>query len=336
MVLIDVLDEEQMISYEMNKAKQLEEFIKKKRIDITKNNNKEHELDSWVLLVATKFTSGLRNAIKSLALAGFKVKVLGVGQRWSGWRMRMELYKNASLEIYHTSQQSNKPTLIVCMDAYDALCVQDVKEFAKRFKLFNKPVVLSVESNCGGNCVSVDSWFFTNNNLKSKPLPAKRFVNGGLLVGYSDAIASLYDWMLQSGANDDQVGLGRWALAHPNDWLPDMTEELFSNKTFGEDLSNNFAQNSSSLSNNLLQKTEETKTKTKKPFFVHFPGMTWKSTSDAYNRAAQTILKEGAEFVDGGSITESTYIAIMLTSILCLATLFLLMQYPLSARSLAF
>ncbi len=217
--------------------------------------------------------------------------------------MRMRLYRDAAAQIASAYPDS----LIVCMDAYDALCTASSSArsdgdtfFIEKFRTFKKPVVLSVESECMANCSPLDEWFFEHDPLfefgakaaagtARNGLPVKRYVNGGLLAGQATQVASIYDWMLTHNCVDDQVGLSLWARAHPDQWMPDVGEVLFSNKTYGEPLRS-----------------------TENALFTHFPGVSgWASTTKSYNRAAQTILGvERARHVSGGACTKQAYLSV--------------------------
>jgi hypothetical protein len=214
------------------------------------------------------------------------------------------VYRDAVAQI----ASAHPDSLIICMDAYDALCTHNEKKgkggafFTDIFRTFNKPVVLSVESECMANCSPLDEWFFEHDPLfefgekaaaaggtARNGLPIKRYVNGGLLAGFATQVASVYDWMLTHNCVDDQVGLSLWARAHPDQWLPDVGEVLFSNKTYGEPLRS-----------------------TEIALFTHFPGVAgWASTTKSYNRAAQTILGvERARHVSGGACTKQAYMSV--------------------------
>jgi hypothetical protein len=262
-------------------------------------------------------------------MAGFDAQVLGTDEAWTGWRMRMRLYRDAATVL----AAENPSTIVVCMDAYDALCTSAVhtgdkqSEFVDRFRSFKKPVVLSVEAGCFLNCMPLDSWYIDNDPLfelakKSRwkttknGLPYKRYVNGGLLAGNAASIAGIYDWMLKNGATDDQIGLSLWSQAHPNDWYPDVAERLFSNKILGERLSS--------------------KEKHAGPMFTHFPGTgALRSTAVSYNRAARTLLgRSTAKFVKGGNFefVVTVCVAVFVVLLLFVGFVVFLLRRPALAR----
>lgn len=204
-----------------------------------------------VVVVATDAHPGLRNATDTLKKHGHEFRVLGEGQAWRGWRQRMDWYRAAASTLPGDS-------LVVCMDAYDALCLRSPDRLEEVFRSFGKPLVFSVESFCGGNCVPLKSWWSSD---LSKPFqnkdgtaPEDRYVNGGLLMGYAKEVANLYGWMLKENHNDDQVGLGSFALAHPDLWAPDPEHRIFKNRLFNSRLTDEDLQG-------------------KGCFFAHFPGM---------------------------------------------------------------
>lgn len=224
-----------------------------------------------VLLMATKDDHpGLKNAVESLAKHGYRHRVLGLGEPWGGWPHRMRSYRDACLQI---AKDQGREAVVVCMDAYDALCVRKFDpNFLTMFQKVGRPVVMSLERACGGNCLSIRDWW-RNEGKKyyvTKP-PRDRYVNGGLLMGYAGALAEVYGWMLEQGAKDDQVGLAKWALDHRDRWAPDVEGFFMKNKIYGDKL------------------TEQDLTG-EGCYFAHFPGMRdWDGSS--YDETVLRVLK---------------------------------------------
>jgi hypothetical protein len=216
-----------------------------------------------VLLMATTSGPGLQNAKNALKRFKYHHQVLGLGEKWQGWRHRMEHYRNAAAELPPN-------TLVVCMDAYDALPVKPSKTLKKTFESFGKPLVFGLETVCGGNCFNIKPWWYSQYGHQyldaNGKRPPNRYVNGGLVMGEAWAIRDLFDWMLKTGAQDDQVGLGRFALQYPDSWAPDVQGLLFQNKVYRTRL----------LLSNM-------------PHFAHFPGMIYSGTR-GYNEATAQVL----------------------------------------------
>lgn len=262
-----------------------------------------------LLMATTEANPGLKNALDSLSINGYDYRVLGLGSAWRGWRMRMEMYRDAASTKFKEDERS----IVVCMDAYDAVAIRPLKQkgrsdLVETFTAFNKPLVLSLESECGTNCVSLhDYWktdgiFYLENcgYKRNGPKPTHRFVNGGLLMGYAWAIRDMFDWILNTKTQDDQKGIARYALAHRNMWAPDLAEKIFKNRVFGTKLSPQDLQFNG-------------------VFFAHFPGMiSWSAAG--YDEAVETVLKRPSNVKSknhGSLIRYSlTIVAIVLSSIL--------------------
>jgi len=220
-----------------------------------------------VLMMASSAThQGLINSQDSLKKHGFmendnrsmlQHRVIGLDEKWGGWPHRMRCYRDAAAEI----ARSDLGAVVVCMDAYDALSVRSGDGLLKTFLSFDRPLVLSLEKMCMGNCKSLRDWWRTDGNpyltkagITNGKAPKDRYVNGGMLMGYAWAIRDMYNWMLDTKQSDDQLGLGRYALAHRDRWAPDVLGILFKNKLFGESLTEQ------DLAGNGV-------------YFAHFPGM---------------------------------------------------------------
>jgi hypothetical protein len=244
--------------------------------------------DLMVLMMASSASHpGLLNAVDSLKLQGYRIatqqiveqqkhhqyRVLGLGEQWGGWRHRMRTYRDAAAEL----TQLDPLAVVVCMDAYDAICLRSAGDgLLDTFRSFGKPLVLSLERVCIGNCVSIRDWWETDGTphlrkASLSDLPEDRYVNGGLVMGYAWAIQKLYDWMLNINEADDQRGLGRYALAHRDHWAPDIQGRIFKNKLYGDPLT------SADLSG-------------QGAYFAHFPGLPWNGIT-SYDLTVNAVLK---------------------------------------------
>lgn len=241
-----------------------------------------------IMLMATEQNAGLQNAIETLCRNGavssntglVSIVVLGMGEKWNGWRHRMQLYRDEA-------KRAKSKSLVVCMDAYDALSVrplnssEDVNALVHTFELFGKPLVLSLERECGFNCVPIESWWREHGKQHNPTITTTtttdRYVNGGLLMGYAESVHELYDWMLASDVKDDQIGLARYALAHPDRWAPDVHGKIFKNRVYGDQLT-------------------KADLEGRGCFFAHFPGMTeW--AAEGYEAVVLAVLQRPSGIV---------------------------------------
>lgn len=265
-----------------------------------------------VLLVATKEMPGLRNSVETLAQNGYDYRIIGMGQKWEGWRQRMQWYLEAADEF----SKDHLDGIVVCMDAYDAISLRPQSDaFQTTFDSFGKSLVLGLERSCGSNCVPITEWWNDRGrqflNTEGKP-PRDQYVNGGLLAGRASAIRDLYAWMLKSGATDDQMGLGTWALEHPDAWAPDVLGLLFKNRIWGEPLEDEDANGHVA-------------------FFAHFPGSAGGDIT-GYDAAVQQRLNRPSGLVKKPTQTALYALIVILAvlfAIVFVACILFVMRHPL-------
>ena len=136
----------------------------------------------------------LYTAAKTL---GWNVVAAGVGEKWKGWRTKMEVYAKHVQEIAEHEPEA----LVVCADAYDVLVLRSPEDFEKSFLEFHKDVVVSAETHCGSNC----------RKLKNYPTDSPRkYVNAGLLCGRAKQVAKLWSSLLETNWLDDQIALSEY------------------------------------------------------------------------------------------------------------------------------
>ena len=318
-----------------------------------------------VLLMATAPRPGLENALGSLRKFGYAFRVLGQGEAWGGWRHRMRAYRDAAASLPPRS-------LIVCMDAYDAMALRAAADLAAVFRGFGKSLLIGLEQVCGGNGVVLDTWWtgthgapwlvspavgFANaggsvmaearagkshtprlpsvrfasaglvmgearaDKSHTPRLPSVRFANAGLVMGEAWAVADLYGWMLRDERlRDDQVGLGRYLLAHPDRWAPDVHQAVFRNvlcepsflaqKALVHDARTRWQQVAAALgvasatlagalaADTVPERVPSRDLESVGCFFAHFPGINTGSSHE-YNRVAAAVLGPHARFVGG-------------------------------------
>lgn len=270
--------------------------------------------DVTVLMMASdKSHPGLINSLESLNKYGYQHTVLGLGEQFGGWRHRMQKYRDAASDL----AKIDSDALVVCMDAYDAISLRSSAGLVETFETFGKPLVLSLEKVCMGNCVPIDDWWKNEGSQHLGPkgrLPKDRYVNGGLLMGYAWAVRDLYDWMLKRGERDDQRGLGSYALAHRQQWAPDVNGKIFRNKLWGDTL------------------TEEDLTG-QGIYFAHFPGLGWGGIA-SYEKAVNAILKRPSNVKCpnlGSPVQFAAKIILLLIAIILLLCFFFLLYRQFSA-----
>jgi hypothetical protein len=179
-----------------------------------------------VYLFATDHNIGLHNALVSLQTSQLPYTILAFGEKWQGWRQRMTFYRNAALA--HAATTGNDHSVLVFMDAYDALCMKTTQEdLLSRFHSFQTPIVVGLEKNCGGNCQRLDGWFEHHASEFGAERPKNQYVNAGLIIGECMELAILYQWILDQGFKDDQLGMGHYINAFPHLFGLDFENQLF-------------------------------------------------------------------------------------------------------------
>lgn len=92
-----------------------------------------------LVTVATHKSGYIDLLIASCKKAGIQLEILGLGKSWEGLKTKLKFLR----EFLH----SVKPeTIVVLIDAYDVVMLGTKEELLQRYLLFNKPVVLGIES----------------------------------------------------------------------------------------------------------------------------------------------------------------------------------------------
>jgi len=214
---------------------------------------------------ATNIDDRARNWGEGVKTTGRAYKLLGVGQKFTGWKMRSELYLKEMSEDTTTD-------IFIMSDIYDVLVnpktVKKIKEsedsvkdyIISTFQSFEKPIVIGAEKICSHNCSQFSfqnfvSGIFGNDN---------RYPNAGLIIGYREPLITLYQHLAKFP--NDQIEVGNLVSKYPRIFSLDTHSKLFYNffvspddKRFGTAL------------------------------FVHFPGQNFSAAARvAYNKLANT------------------------------------------------
>ena len=183
-----------------------------------------------------------------------------------------------------------KNTFVILIDASDVICINNnINEMYNEFKSFNKDIVFGAEN--GGHFVfekhqnqnllkymnifnlepptfsiKYGRRWLTNNNI----------LNSGLICGYSDKISNFFDMVINENKNNtsDQISIINTIINNPileKSISVDYKNSLFHNfSVFHEDYLIN--------ENNCLKY----KNKLIKPYFIHFPGITFANQSKLF------------------------------------------------------
>ncbi len=264
-------------------------------------------------IMMTQLNAGGINMKTSLQTLGWNAQTLGMGEKWKGWMMRMTMYAEFS-----ETQDPN--TVVVFVDAYDALATRSPEGFQELFESFGCDLVIGAENFCGTNCSPVSSWWKQSN---LHPTNGNLYVQGGCVVGRAHALSKMYRWILDQNIHDDQLGIS----AYVNHGVCDSVTLDYENKICFHD---NYGQTGTfSLDASIVTVTRDLLVTN--PYFVHFPGfLVWRAwplihTTKVpdllnYNFVARHILKQ--QFVEIGQVDTQVYTTGNIVSLVLMVVLF--------------
>lgn len=160
-----------------------------------------------LLSVSTSNQPNVFNFEQTLRKHGWEYRILGMGDKWGGWRYRMQKYRDACRDL-------PAEKLVVLSDASDVLAARGPEAFEERWAqhFAECRVVVSATNACthvslpGGNCLPTPE-LWEEHLPADKRGKAIRFPNAGLIAGRAAAIAEMWDWCLSTGESDDQVAV---------------------------------------------------------------------------------------------------------------------------------
>lgn len=224
-----------------------------------------------VITLATH-DSGYLTALKeSCRKYGYDLKVLGWGQKWEGFVMRANLYKEYLKEL-------PPDEYVVCCDAYDVLALRPADELLKEIKGLDKII-----------CAFDDHSVITDFIYGKPPYEVdgkKYYANAGMLIGSCKKIVDLYGIMCQDDKCtqknvEDQALFNALLLIHNDLVVVDVGTEIIYNLKYSQDKSYIRQTLSGALYNDryVLDETHDTfdirtgALKTgPRPFFIHANG----------------------------------------------------------------
>jgi hypothetical protein len=140
------------------------------------------------------------------------IKVLGMGEKWTGFKMKNEL-------IYKFIKHIPDNELIIYLDGFDSEIKMNPQQAIERFKKNNYKLLFSKE--LGSNFFHIDTivWPSCKGNTKG---------NSGLFMGYAKYMKLFMRETLKSKCKDDQVVMN--SLCSKFDFIEiDMDENIFQN-----------------------------------------------------------------------------------------------------------
>jgi len=225
---------------------------------------------------------------KSLETNKWDYISLGNGEEWRGLVNKIIAYHK-----YVQTLPENK--VIVLSDARDVVCLRSPKAFMEAFLSFHREIVVSMELLCDGKFTVKDDYvsdvcvpltkYWNYNNIST--LPARKFVNSGLIVGRAGALSRCLEWVLsymtQSNLNNDQSAFGMYINAFPDRVACDIDASVLHSSVFGVN---------AGLQNIHIQK-EDSPTFAelfgRGAFFLHLPGLSAKGQHIVYQQVCKSI-----------------------------------------------
>jgi hypothetical protein len=245
--------------------------------------------------LATNVDDRVRNWEDGVKAAGIPYKLLGVGQKFTGWKMRSELYSKELKDDTDTD-------IFIISDIYDVLVnpktVKKIKDvgysvkdyIVSTFQSFEKPIVVGAEKVCSHNCYhfsfsSVISSIFGNKH---------QYSNAGLVIGYREPLIALYSHLAKFP--NDQIEMGKLVSEYPDIFVLDTHSKLFYNFFVNPD-------------NERLNSA----------LFVHFPGQNFSIVArKGYNKLANTHISTTTQ---ASQVVNFTIILVLI--MVCLALVYL-------------
>lgn len=152
------------------------------------------------------------------------VKVLGFGQKWTGFNMKFELLNNY---IKHLPDDK----IIVFVDGFDSIIDGKLEDAVNIFKQKNYKLLFSKD-----RLHSLDAVYHLN-KIYCKD---KIVVNTGLYMGYVKYLKLILNDMICKKCNDDQINLNRSCKKYPFIDI-DMDENIFKNINNIDEIANSKA-----------------------------------------------------------------------------------------------
>lgn len=204
-------------------------------------------MEPIVGVLMTSINAGGQNMINVLTKLNWKFKLLGNGEKFTGWSFRMQQYVNF-LKTLHPER------VAILVDAYDALAVRSPDGFLELFESFNNDIVVGAESYCFVNCRPL-----TNRTQNT----SFQSVQGGCIIGKAQHLILMYEWILNENIQDDQMGIASYMNNH-QDLKIDLDQycKLSFHDNWGKSSEFDFS-NGVQVTRNEI---------TTNPFFIHFPG----------------------------------------------------------------
>lgn len=99
--------------------------------------------------------------------------------------------------------------IVMFVDAYDVLIIQEAKEIIKEFKSYHSPIILAGERHCFPDGHLAEKYPISNSK--------HRYINSGCYIGYVGAIKRMLNKMPIETIHDDQRLFTHYFLFYPHE-----------------------------------------------------------------------------------------------------------------------
>jgi hypothetical protein len=238
------------------------------------------DTDLLILSYANKETQFKHNLEITLKRQNYNYKFIGTGEVWKGFINKIIGYRNALLPL-----KDNKNLIICLIDSSDVFATPMSKPstLLSSYLLFSKEIVFGSESHCGDACKPVVNYWKVNNPKNTSNV----YLNSGFIIGTSNALFDLFDFMYSKSYTDDQIGCCDYVNLNPTKVALDIYSLLCANIVGNDVVGNSYSFKDGRIKN------KRTNTY---PSFIHLPG----SKVDLFLRYryyGKRILKNQFQFI---------------------------------------
>ncbi len=158
-----------------------------------------------------------------ISTSPYPIEVLGKHQAWRGLRHKFEAV-HAYLVEKHLEKSED---IILFVDGYDTLFTPGKQDLIKKFKAFDKPLVISAENHCSHHSICTEAIASYPRSPVDTPF---KYVNSGTYIGYASAVYTMLDEVLKDYPTEehDQWMLHDYFIKHPERATLDYQQVIFS------------------------------------------------------------------------------------------------------------
>lgn len=165
------------------------------------NTEAENFSEFIVFTVATENNDGFERFMDSAAKFNYNVKVLGMGQEWTGGDVALTHGGGQKVRLLKEALEPHKYSgnlVVMFVDSYDVVFTIESDRLLKRFQQFDVNVVFSAEAFCWPD-ISLDEFYPTVS------VTEKRYLNSGAFMGYAPQLYTISTSSTILDDDDDQL-----------------------------------------------------------------------------------------------------------------------------------